>query len=427
MATGTAPSYRRLRWWVVALLFFATVINYVDRQTLSILGTTLREELKLTEQDYANCVSAFLLSYAVMYSVSGWLIDRIGVKIGAAACVVWWSVAAALTGLARGPLSLAAFRFLLGVGEPGIFPAGMKACGEWFPGRLRGTAIGIFSSGSSVGAIIAAPLVVWMTHHWGWRMAFVIPGVVGLVVWLPLWLAVYRHPRATRMDATDAAELERENRPGERRPWRALLRERKVWGLVLGRVGADPVWYLYLFWLPDYLQRVRHLSLVEIGLYAWIPFLFADFGAIFGGMISDRLIKRGWAAPRARFAVLCGIAAVAPLGAAVGFIESTPVAMAVICVIAFLCQAWSTNMATLVPDLTPRHETASVMGLLGTSGSVGGIVFSQVLGFSIGFFGYASAFVLAAVLHPLSLLLLFVFLRPTLRAAAESAETPVGR
>ncbi len=420
-------AYRNLRWWVVGLLFFATVINYVDRQTLSILGTTLRKELNLTEQDYANCVSAFLVSYAVMYSVSGRLIDRVGVKVGAAACVIWWSIAAALTGLARGPLSLAGFRFLLGVGEPGIFPAGMKACGEWFPGRLRGTAIGIFSSGSSVGAIIAAPLVVWMTHHWGWRMAFVIPGVVGLLVWLPLWLAVYRQPKETRMTAAEAAELDAEAVAGPRRSWLALLRERKVWALVLGRVGADPVWYLYLFWLPDYLQRVRNLSLVEIGLYAWIPFLFADLGAVFGGVISDRLIKRGWAAPRARFAVLCGIAALAPLGAAVGFIESTVAAMGVICVIAFLCQAWSTNMATLVPDLTSRSETASVMGLLGTSGSLGGIAFSQVLGFSIALFGYSSAFVMAAILHPLSLLLLFLFLRPTLRAASESAEAPVGR
>ena len=420
-------AYRNLRWWVVGLLFFATVINYVDRQTLSILGTTLRKELNLTEQDYANCVSAFLVSYAVMYSVSGRLIDRVGVKVGAAACVIWWSIAAALTGLARGPLSLAGFRFLLGVGEPGIFPAGMKACGEWFPGRLRGTAIGIFSSGSSVGAIIAAPLVVWMTHHWGWRMAFVIPGVVGLLVWLPVWLAVYRQPKETRMTAAEAAELDAEAVAGPRRSWLALLRERKVWALVLGRVGADPVWYLYLFWLPDYLQRVRNLSLVEIGLYAWIPFLFADLGAVFGGVISDRLIKRGWAAPRARFAVLCGIAALAPLGAAVGFIESTVAAMGVICVIAFLCQAWSTNMATLVPDLTSRSETASVMGLLGTSGSLGGIAFSQVLGFSIALFGYSSAFVMAAILHPLSLLLLFLFLRPTLRAASESAEAPVGR
>ncbi len=409
--------YRNLRWWIVGLLFLATVINYVDRQTLSILSTTLRKELNLTEQDYANCVSAFLVSYAVMYAVSGRVIDRIGVKVGAAACVVWWSVAAAFTGLARGPLSLAFFRFLLGVGEPGIFPAGMKACGEWFPRRLRGTAIGIFSSGSSVGAIIAAPLIVWMTLHWGWRAAFIIPGIVGVVVWLPLWLTLYRSPKDTHISSEESAELAADTNTGTRRSWGALLRERKVWALILGRVGADPVWYLYLFWLPDYFQRVRHMSLAEIGFYAWIPFLFADLGAVFGGMFSDRLIRRGWAAPRARFAVLCGIAALAPLGAMVGFVESTGVAIAVTCLIAFLCQAWSTNMATMVPDLTAHSETASVMGLLGTAGSCGGILFSQLLGFSIAAFGYSSAFVLAAVLHPLSLLLLFVMLRPTLRAA----------
>jgi len=255
-------------------------------------------------------------------------------------------------------------------------------------------------------------------------MAFVIPGIVGLVVWLPLWLALYRDPQTTNMGPEDAAALRSRQEDGLRRPWRTLLKDRKVWALVLGRVAADPVWYLYLFWLPDYLQRVRHLSLLEIGLYAWIPFLFADLGAVFGGLISDRLIKRGWRAPRARVAVLCGIAAVAPLGAAVGFIESTAVAMGVICVVAFLCQAWSTNMATLVPDLTAPGETASVMGLLGTAGSVGGIVFAQVLGFSIGLFGYSSAFVLAAILHPLSLVVLLAMLRPVLRSTATASPEP---
>lgn len=411
------PRYSRLRWWVVGLLFLATVINYIDRQTLSILGTTLRTELHLTDRDYANCVSAFLLSYAVMYTVSGRLIDGIGVKVGAALCVVWWSLAAMLTGFARGAGTLALFRFLLGVGEPGIYPAGMKACGEWFPRRLRGTAIGIFSSGSSIGAILAAPLVVWMTTQFGWRSAFVIPGLVGLVIWLPLWLLIYRSPSATAITPEESAALEADAGAGEKRSWVALLRERKVWALILGRVGADPVWYLYLFWLPDYFQRVRHLSLVEIGIYAWIPFLFADLGSVFGGMMSDALIRRGWAAPRARFAVLAGIAVLAPLGAFVGFLHSTVAAIAITCLIAFLCQAWSTNMATMVPDLTSRRETASVMGLLGTAGSVGGMLFAQVLGFSIATFGYSSAFVMAAVLHPLSLALLYAFLRPTLRGA----------
>lgn len=409
--------YSSLRWVVVALLFFATVINYVDRQTLSILGTTLRQELHLTDHEYANCVSAFLLSYAVMYAVSGRIIDRIGVRLGAALSVVWWSIAAMLTSLARGAWSLSFFRFLLGIGEPGIYPAGMKASGEWFPRHLRGTAIGVFSSGSSLGAILAAPLVAWITLRWGWRAAFLAPGLAGLCIWLPLWLTTYRAPEQAVMTAEEAELLQADAVPEVRRPWLALLRERKIWAMVLGRLGADPVWYLYLFWLPDYLQRARHMTLTEIGLFAWIPFLFADGGSILGGMISDRLIRRGWAAPRARFAVLCGIAVLAPLGALVGFVHSTITAVAITCLIAFLCQAWAINMGTYVPDLISRRETASVMGLLGTAGSIGGIVFAQILGVSIGWFGYASAFVMAAVLHPLSLLVLYVLLRPELRAA----------
>ena len=410
-------NYRRHRWLVVALLFFATVLNYVDRQTLSILGTTLRSELRLSEKDYANCVTAFLVSYAVMYAVSGRIIDRVGVKIGAAVCVGWWSIAAMLTGFARGAPSLAFCRFLLGVGEPGIYPAGMKASSEWFPSKLRGTAIGIFSSGSAVGALIAAPLIVWITTHYGWRAAFIIPGIVGLVVWLPLWLIFYRSPSDSIITSEESVLLQADTNEGEPRRLWAMLRDRKVLALVFGRVGADPVWYLYLFWLPDYFQRIRHLSLVEIGIYAWIPFLFADFGSILGGMFSDRLIQRGWMASRARFAVLCGVAALAPVGALVGILESTTVAIAVTCLIAFLCQAWSINTGGLVVDLVPSRETASVMGLLGMAGSIGGIIFAQVLGISITLFGYTSAFVMAAVLHPFSLLLLWLFLRPSLVAS----------
>jgi ACS family hexuronate transporter-like MFS transporter len=407
--------YRTVRWWIVGLLFLATTINYIDRQTLSVLSTTLREELNLTDRDYANCVSAFLVSYAIMYSVSGRIIDRVGVRLGASVCVVWWSIATALTGLARGPLSLMFFRFLLGIGEPGIFPAGMKACGEWFPRKLRGTAIGIFSSGSAIGAVVAAPLLVFITHHWGWRTAFVIPGLVGLVIWLPLWWLIYRSPSATVISNEDLSDLAADTNPEKQRSWFSLLRERNVWGLVLGRIGADPVWYLYLFWLPDYLQRARGLTLIEVGMYVWIPFLFADLGSMFGGMISDRLIRRGMAAPRARYAVLAGIAVLAPLGALVGVVESVQASVGIACLIAFLCQAWSINMATLVPDLTAKNEIASVMGLLGTSGSVGGIIFAQVLGVTIAAFGFTSAFAMAALLHPISAVVLFFMLRPILK------------
>ena len=414
--TASAPSrYLATRWWIVALLFLATVINYVDRQTLSVLSTTLRTELGLTDRDYSNAVSAFLFSYLVMYTVSGRLIDRFGVRAGVTACVAWWSIASMLTGLARGPFSLAFYRCLLGIGEPGIFPAGVKACGEWFPKKSRALATGIFSSGSAIGAIVAAPLIAWLTLGFGWRFAFVLPGVLGLL-WLPLWWRAYRppsqHPAVT---PRDLAELEPDGTFGVRPTWRETLRKRQVWGLVASRLFSDPVWYLYLFWLPDYLQRTRHLSLKEIGMYAWIPFLFADLGNVLGGVVSDVLIRRGWPVTRARITVLGGIALLAPFGAFVGFMESTAGAIAVTCMITFLCQAWSTNIATLSADLTDRAETGTVLGMMGTAGSAMGLVFAQILGFTIGAFGYASAFVMAACLHPLAIGTLLVFLHPLLR------------
>lgn len=413
--------YRTVRWWVVGLLFVATVINYIDRQTLSILSSTLRTELNLTDADYANAVSAFLFSYLIMYTVSGRLIDRFGVRLGVTVCVAWWSIAAMLTALSRGAFSLSVFRLLLGMGEPGIFPAGVKACGEWFPRNLRALATGIFSSGGAVGAVMAAPLVAWITLHLGWQAAFLVSGLAGLV-WIPLWLAVYRHPaKHSAVTAADLALLEAGAPSGPRPTWRQVLSRRRVWGWVLARLFSDPVWYFYLFWLPDYFQRVRHLSLAEIGIYGWIPFLFADLGNVLGGVASDALIRRGWPSARARFAVLGGVALLAPLGACVGFMESTVAAVGFTCMITFLCQAWSTNMATLSADLTERNETGTVLGLMGTAGSLGGLIFAQTLGVLIASLGYAAAFATAAILHPIAAILLFIWLRPLLRASRASS------
>jgi len=419
--TSLFKRYATARWGIVGLLFIATVINYVDRQTLSILSGTLRSELKLTDANYANAVSAFLLSYLIMYTASGRLIDRIGVRWGVAACMIWWSAAGMLTGLARGALSLAFVRFLLGIGEPGIFPGGVKACGEWFPARQRALPTGIFSSGGAVGAVIAAPLVAWIALRFHWRAAFIVPGLLGLL-WLPFWLLSYRPPsQHPAVSAAEWAQLEAEEPPAAPRPsWKELLQRRRVWALVLARLASDPVWYFYLFWLPDYLQRVRHLTLAEIGIYGWIPFLTADLGNVLGGVASDQLIRRGWAVSRARFAVLVTVACIAPFGACVGLMNGTAGAIAVTCLVTFLAQAWSTNMATLAADLSPRSETATVMGLMGTAGSLGGIVFAQILGFSIAAFGYTSAFGMAALLHPLAALILFLLLRPHLAKPIEA-------
>jgi len=417
-------TYGRLRWGIVGLLFLATAINYIDRQTLSVLSPVLRKELGLSEADYSNIVSAFLLSYLVMYTVSGRLIDRFGARFGATACVLWWSLATMLTAVAKGPFSLGAFRFLLGIGEPGVFPAGLKVCGEWFPRRMRALATGIFSSGVSIGAIVATPLVAWLALTWGWRAAFMAPGLVGLL-WVPLWLWIYRSPeKHPALTQEERAMLAEEAPVGECPPWKSLLRQRKVWGLVLPRFASDPVWYFYLFWLPDYFQRIRHLSLSEIAIYGWVPFLFADLGNVAGGAISDGLIRRGWSTPRARFAVLAMVGVLAPFGALVGTIQSTAGAIAITCLITFLCQAWSTNIATLAADLSDRSETGTVMGMMGTAGGLGGMLFAQMLGFTITAFGYSSAFCLAAILHPLAAFSLLLLLRPWLgKAAHQRAES----
>jgi ACS family hexuronate transporter-like MFS transporter len=404
-------NYRGVRRVIVALLFVSTALNYIDRQTLSILSPTLRREFHLTEAGYANIVTAFLAAYTVMYALSGRLIDRIGVRIGVVASIAWWSIATMLTGLARSSAMLGAFRFLLGVGEPAIYPAGVKACGEWFPGGSRALAVGVFSSGSTVGAVLAPPLVAWVTLEFGWRWAFLLPGLAGLL-WIPLWLSTYRpireHPAVTRQDL---GEL-RLAPATSTQSWLQLIRRRKVWALVGPRMASDPLWYFYLFWLPDYLQRARGMTLAQIGIYGWIPFLAADLGSVGGGAISDYLVRRGWTAKNARLAVLIGVGVLSPLGALVGIVNTTTAAILITCVIAFLAQCWSTNTATLSADLFPEDERATVLGMMGAAGSIGGILFAQVLALAIVHFGYPSAFVLAATLHPLAALLVMILLKP---------------
>lgn len=398
---------RRLGWVIAALLCAATTINYIDRQTLSVLSPLLRQELRMTDRDYANVITAFLIPYTVMYALGGRLIDRLGVRAGAAMALCWWSVATMLTAAARSAFSLGFFRFLLGVGEPAIYPAGVRACGEWFPRRERALPTGLFSSGSAIGALVAPPLIALLTLRFGWRYAFLIPGLIGLV-WLPLWLWAYRTPACVEKDE--------ESQPAH--TWLELARNRRVWALVLPRLASDPVWYFYVFWLPDYLQRGRHLNLVEIAAYGWIPFLFADAGNVGGGAISDWLIRRGLRPLQARLAVLIGVGCLTPVSALAGQVSSAVFAISLICVATFLCQCWSTNIATLAADLLPNSSTATVVGMMGTAGSLGGVLFTQLMGFVVGHFGYPPAFLLAAALHPIAAGVLVLMLRSGTRAEA---------
>jgi ACS family hexuronate transporter-like MFS transporter len=371
---ATAPAASRRRWGVAALLFLATVINYIDRQTLSVLAPVLRDEFQMTNTDYSRVVFAFLLAYLIMQS-------------GFSLTITWWSVAAMLHALANSVTSLGAFRFLLGLGEAGNWPGGVKAVSEWFPPRERAFAIGFFNSGSTLGAVIAPPLVAWIALQWGWRSAFLLTGSLGFA-WLALWLLFYRAPPRT-FAAADAA-------PGA--AWRELFRFRQVWGLILARMMADPVWWFYVFWLPEYLKRERDFSLAMIGFFAWIPFLTADAGNLVGGLASGWLIRRGRPVLWSRKAVMAASALLMMAGIPAVLAPQAAVSLALISLATFAYSTWAANVLTLPADLFPQEVVASVSGLSGTGAALGGMIFTLIIGAVVDRFSYVPVFVAAGVM-----------------------------
>jgi MFS transporter, ACS family, aldohexuronate transporter len=408
-------NYRKMRWVIAGWLTLSTILNLVDRQTLSILAPFLRDKFQMSEQGYANVVTAFLVSYTVMYTVGGAFVDWIGERIGMAACILWWSVCTMLTGLAQGVWSLGAIRFLLGLGEPGNYPAALRATTRWFPKDERGLPIAMFSSGSAVGNIIAPPMIAGVTLLLGWRFAFFLPGFVGLI-WLAGWLWIYRQPKEySEITREELARLEvDEDRPSgisALRRWAGLLKERNVLALVLARFVSDPVWYFYIFWIPEYLKRERGFSLTDIGLYAWIPFVAGAIGGMVGGGASDKLISGGLRPVTARTRVLYISAAVAPLGILTSKAGSAAVAIVLIAVMAFVVYSWFINTAAVIPDLFPDNVVGSVLGLMGTAGSAGGVLFTLLVGYLLTHYSYGIVFALAGSMHIVASLILWTLLK----------------
>jgi len=410
--------YRQIRWIIAGWLTLSTILNLVDRQTLSILAPLLRDKFHMSQQDYAHIVAAFMLSYAVMYTVGGRFVDWIGERVGMAACILWWSICTMLTSLAQGFWSLGIIRFLLGLGEPGNYPAALRAATRWFPKAERGLPIALFSSGSAVGNIIAPPLIAGLTLLWGWRAAFIIPGALGLI-WLVVWLWIYRLPEnVPGISQEELAWIRNENSPGVASAptpvpprWVDLLKDRNVLALVLCRLVSDPVWYFYIFWIPEYLRRERSFSLAEIGLYAWIPFVAGAVGGMVGGRASDRLVHAGVRPARARTHVLYISAAIAPLGMLTSRVHTAAAAIVLIAVMAFVVYSWFINTAVLIPDLFSEKVVGSVLGLMGTAGSAGGVVFTALVGFLLTHYSYAAVFLLAGSMHVLASLILWSLLR----------------
>lgn len=397
------PQIRHLRWWVAGLLFLATIINYVDRQTLSVLAPSLRDQFRMSNTDYSRIVFAFLLAYTFGQSGSGKIMDWLGTRRGFSLTMAWWSVAAMLHATANSVLHFGLFRFLLGLGEAGNWPGGVKAVSEWFPARERAFAIGLFNSGSCLGAVVAPPLVAWIALEWSWRAAFLFTGSLGFL-WLALWLALYRlpgeHPWITRQERE---HIERNSgaAEGTKVRWVELLGYKQVWGLVLARMLSDPVWWFYVFWLPEYLRRERNFSLAMIGYFAWIPFLTADAGNFVGGGISSYLIKRGWPVLRARKTVMFTSAAVMLAGLPAVLTGSPTLAVALISLATLAYSSWAANILTLPADLFPHAVVASVSGLSGTGAAIGGMIFTLVIGVVVDHFSYLPVFT-AAALMPLA-------------------------
>ncbi len=383
----------RFRWYVCGLLFFATTINYVDRQVLGLLKPVLEKELGWNEASYGWIVSAFQLAYAVMMPFAGRLIDWAGTRLGYAVAVSFWSLAAMGHAWARSATGFGVARFALGLSESGNFPAAIKTVADWFPQRERALATGIFNSGANIGAIVAPLAVPFLALHYGWRSAFLATGAAGFL-WVLLWWAGFREPPE---NAGDAAQEVREHVP-----LGSLLTSRTAWAFILGKFLTDPAWWFYLFWLPGFLNRVYGLDLAHLGLPIIVVYQASTVGSIGGGWIPSALLKRGWAPNRAREAamLICAVAVTSVIfvGTARG---NMWVAVALVGVATAAHQGWSANLYTLASDMFPRGTVGSVVGLGGFAGATGGMLVAPLVGYWLDWShgAYAPLFVIAGSIY----------------------------
>jgi MFS transporter, ACS family, hexuronate transporter len=379
---------RHLRWYICGLLFFATTVNYIDRQVLGMLKPVLERELKWNESDYGWIVFAFQCAYAVMMPIAGRIIDWLGTRIGYALAVLVWSLASMSHSLARNAVQFAAARFALGIGEAANFPAALKTVADWFPRRERALATGIFNSGTNVGAIVAPLMVPFLAVRFGWRSAFLAAGSLDLI-WIVVWLLVFRRPREhARLSASELAliDSDHQDEPQQRVRYTRLLTKRAAWAFLIGKFMTDPVWWFYLYWLPGFLNQTYKLDIGHLGPPLVVIYIAADIGSIGGGWLSSRLLSRGWSLTAARkTAMLLCATAVLPVAAIMFVGHNLWLVVALIGLAAAAHQGWSANLFTLPSDTFPRATVGSVVGLGGLGGAVGGMCVSPVIGYWLDF------------------------------------------
>ncbi len=420
----TGPQFGNYRWVICAVLFLAATINYIDRQVIGILKPTLQNQFGWTEIDYSNIIFAFQLAYAIGLLMVGRVMDWLGTRKGFSLAVIFWSVSAMAHALARSVLGFSVARFALGLGESGNFPASIKTVAEWFPKKERALATGIFNAGTNIGAVVTPLVVPWITRSFGWPWAFIGTGAIGFA-WLLLWIGQYRrpeeHPRLSQAEfryiRSDPPE------PTTKIAWVKLITHRQTWAFAIGKLMTDPVWWLYLFWLPDFLSRNFGLDLKSFGPPLVAIYLISDVGSVAGGWLSSSLIKRGWSinAGRKTAMLICALCVV-PIGFA-SQASNLWVAVGLVGLAAAAHQGWSANIFTMSSDLFPRRAVGSVVGIGGMAGAVGGMLISKLVGYILEWTGsYLPIFIMAASAYLLALLIIQVLV-PRMEPAPIGSET----
>ena len=411
------------RWSICALLFFATTINYVDRQVIGILKPTLQTQFGWTEIDYSNIVFAFQLAYAIGLLLVGRVMDWLGVHKGFSLAVVLWSLAAMAHAAAQSVMGFGIARFMLGLGESGNFPASIKTVAEWHPRKERAFATGIFNAGSNVGVIVAAVVVPRVTLAYGWQWAFIATGAMGFV-WLIAWALLYSPPeKQSRVSAAELAYIRSDAEVQEKSlPWASILGYRQTWAFAIGKMLTDPIWWVYLFWIPDFLNRTYGIALSGIEAPLITIYLLADVGSVGGGWISSWLIRRGWTVNQGRkTAMLLSAVAVVPVVFAARA-SSVTLAVLLIGLAAAAHQGWSANIFTLVSDMFPKRAVGSVVGFGGMFGAIGGMVIAKLVGYILEWTGsYLPIFIMAGSAYLIALLVIHLLV-PQLRPAEIESE-----
>lgn len=390
----------RMRWVMIALAFLATAVIYLDRQTLSIVAPILIDLYHMSNETYSRIVFAFMLAYTIMNGVSGPLIDRMGTRRGYAWTTAWWSASALLHAVTIGPWSLGIFRFLLGIGEAGNWPAAVKVVAEWFPVRERALASGIFNSGSAIGAILAPPLIVWVVLRFGWRAAFLTVGASGFI-WLGFWLLAYYTPDTV-------VRQEQLRRPSAKE----LFSTRFVWAFIASKIFLDPVWYFYIFWFPAYLKQARHFDLLSIGKYAWIPFFAAGAGNIAGGWTAALLLRRGASLPLARKLSITIFVCLMAMTVPAVMVTDAYFSIALVSIAMFGFTGVTANMLAMPADVFPPNVLASIWGYSGLGSGLGGMVFALMTGWLVDHYSYVPIFFAFGLMPFIALLIVWTLMGP---------------